>query len=577
MTNEKEWVLRRRAPAALLRRCMEDGLDPILAQVLCARRIDTPRKIRAFLNAAQTPLGDPLAMADMEPAVARIRRALEAQEQIAVYGDFDVDGVTSAALLVSVLQSLGASARPYIPDRFEEGYGLNDAALDHLRADRGVTLCIATDCGVRSYDEVARAQAQGLDMIIVDHHSVPESLPPAVAVIDPKREDSSYAFEELAGVGVTYQLCRALCAALQDTVAGQRVAGELEGYLDLVALGTVADIVPLVDENRTLALHGLQRLRTSPRPGLVALMEQAGVQAARANSIDIAFRLAPRLNAAGRLEHAGAAYNLLRSESYASAQPLAEALGAINSERQEMVELQVAEAQAQVDMERPPHIVIIAGPDFHEGIVGLIASRMRELLYRPTLVLRSDAETGLARGSARSIEGFHITRALESCRDLLLRFGGHEQAAGFTLRKENLPEFRERLLAYAGEHLDEALLTPRLLVDAIVPLGDLTPATVEALEALEPFGKANPEPLLASLDLEVLQIRQIGRDGKHLRLNVRQGGISLPCVAFRQGELANDYRPGSRIDMVFRPSMNEWQGTSSLQLVVEAIRPARNA
>ena len=573
MRNAQEWILRRRVPTGLIRECATNGLNPVLAKVLCARGMDTPAKMQAFLAGEDHDLGDPLDMADMRPAIERIRRGILSHETIAVYGDFDVDGVTSTALLVSLLRGLGGNARPYIPDRFDEGYGLNVDALDTIRAE-GVSLCIAVDCGVRSNHEVAHAHAHGLDMIIVDHHSVPAELPAAVAVIDPKRRDSAYAFAELAGVGVTYQLGRALCDAMGDTDAGRRMIRQVDDYLDLVALGTVADIVPLESENRTLARWGLNRLRSSPRPGLLALMEQSRVQPATVGSIDVAFRLAPRLNAAGRLEHARISYELLMAEDLGEARGLAETLGHTNNERQALLEEQVAAAMAGLTQEPLGPLLIVDGPDYHEGIVGLIASRLREAYYRPTLVLRADAET--ARGSARSVDGFHITEALDSCSDLLMRYGGHAQAAGFTLASDRLPEFRQRLLDYAEEHLDQNALTPRLLVDAIVPLGVLTPDVVSALGTMEPFGRGNPEPLLSSLGAQIRSINTVGVDGKHLRLLVRQANASLPCIAFRQGALSEQFRPGDRIDLVYRPSMNHWQGRSTLQLVVEAIRPARD-
>lgn len=552
---------------------MPSDLDPVLAQVLWARRIDTDDKVQAFLFAEHAELGDPLALADMDLAVERIRHAISSQELIAIYGDFDVDGVTSTALLVSVLGSLGAKVIPYIPDRFDEGYGLNVDALERIR-NLGVSLCIAVDCGVRSYDEVAQAQALGLQMVIVDHHTTPERLPPAVAVIDPRRADSAYAFRELAGVGVSYQLCRALCDAMCDCEAGRRVGAELEHYLDLVALGTIADVVPLESENRLLARRGIARMRQGFRPALMALMEQAGVQPSQLDSIDIAFRLAPRLNAAGRLEHALASYELLMAESPARARELATALDRTNAERQALLEAQLAEALEQIGEEPLPPLLLVEGPNYHEGIVGLIASRLREVYYRPVLVLRRDSDT--ARGSARSIEGFHITQALDGCRDLLLRYGGHSQAAGFTMQSDKLPEFRQRLIEYAEERLDAQTLTPRLLVDAIVSLGDLSHATVQALDLMEPFGRANPEPLLAALNVRIEEIRAIGQNGNHLRIRVRQGQTTLPCIAFRQGRLSEQFRPSSCIDLVFRPTLNHWQGATTLQLVVEAIRPARN-
>jgi single-stranded-DNA-specific exonuclease len=571
--NAQEWILRRQVPAALVRQCTADGLNLVLAKVLCARHLDTPAQIHAFLSGEGSELGDPLDMPDMGRAIERIRRAILSAEAIAVYGDFDVDGITSTALLVSVLRGLGGNASPYIPDRFDEGYGLNVDALDRIRA-QGASLCIAVDCGVRSSQEVAHARSHGLDMIIVDHHTAPAELPPAVAVVDPKRSDSAYPFSELAGVGVTYQLCRALSDAMQDTDEGRQMAHRVDDYLDLVALGTVADIVPLEGENRALARWGLNRLRSSPRPGLLALMEQAGVEPSRVGSIDVAFRLAPRLNAAGRLEHAKTAYELLMAEDLGQARTLAETLGRTNHERQSLLEEQVALAMTDLAREPLEPLLIVQGPDYHEGIVGLIASRLREAFYRPTLVLRADAET--ARGSARSVDGFHITHALDSCSDLLMRYGGHAQAAGFTLASDRLPEFRRRLQDYAAEHLAESALTPRLLVDAIVPLGALTPDVVSALATMEPFGKGNPEPLLASLGARIRSMNAVGQDGKHLRLNIHQANTSLPCIAFRQGALLDQYRPGDRIDLVYRPSMNHWQGRSTLQLVVEAVRPARD-
>ncbi len=560
MAYEQQWILRR------------SGLDPVLTQVLWARGIDTPERMLAFLTAERAPLGDPLEMADMGAAVARLCRAIHAQEPIQVYGDFDVDGITSTALLVSVLRELGGRAEHYIPDRFTEGYGLNGKALDKIR-NEGFSLCLAVDCGVRSVQEVTDAQARGLDMIVVDHHSVPEELPPAIAVVDPKRFDSAYGFRELAGVGVAYQLCRALCAAMQDTAAGRRAGEHLDRYLDLVALGTVADIVPLEGENRTLVRRGMEWLRKTTRPGLLALMEQAGVQADTLGSMDIAFRLAPRLNASGRLEHAQMSYALLMAQDEDQARQYADALGALNRERQQRVEEQLASAIAQVESGPLPPLLLVEGPHYHEGIVGLVASRLREEYHRPTLVLHRNEETGLARGSARSIEGFHITEALEACRDLLVRFGGHAQAAGCTLCNADLDAFRQRLLAYAETHLGQDTLTPRLHVDAIVPLRALSADTVQALQYLEPFGKGNPEPLLAALDVEITEIRAIGQESKHLRLSVRQDGVTLPCIAFRQGHLVQGYPLGSRIDLLYHPSLNQWQGRTTLQLVVEAVRP----
>ncbi len=565
MPTDQEWILRRRTPDAFVQ--AQSDLDPIVARILYARHIDTPEKIRDFL-ATDGALGDPLKLAGMGAAIERIAQAIERQEPIAVYGDFDVDGVTATALMTSTLRALGARVQAFIPDRFEDGYGLNVDAIDRL-GEGGVTLCVTVDCGVRSTQEVAHARARGMDMIITDHHSVPDVLPDAVAVIDPRREDSTYAFRELAGVGVAFQVASALTDALSGKGQQQRAAF-LDEYLDLVGLGTIADVVPLEGENRTLARWGLNRMRSAARPGLQELARVAGIELATVSSTDVAFRIAPRLNAAGRIENARIAYQLLLARDGQQAAATAQTLNDRNRKRQELLEEQFSQAASQVDAACPPPLLFVHGPDYHEGIVGLVASRLRERFYRPALVLRSDAET--SRGSARSIEGFHITQALESCRDILLRFGGHAQAAGFTLESSRISEFEARLLSYAREHLDESLLVPRIQVDAIVDLEDVSERTPAAISALGPFGKGNPEPLLATLGASVMDLHRMGAEGKHLRLNISQNGVLRTCVAFRQGEVVEWLRPGDRIDVLYRPSLNRWQGRESLQLLVETLR-----
>ena len=414
-------------------------------RVLYARRIDTLARLEAFWSDS-FELANPFSMAGMNEAVARLRQALIRQEPIVVYGDYDVDGISATVLLVSALRKLGGRVSYYVPDRFSEAYGLNNDALTHLY-ESGARLVVTVDCGIRSPNEVAHAHSLGLDIIVTDHHSVPAQLPSTPAVIDPKRSDCPYPFKELAGVGVAYRLADALFR-VQARMTGFDPSC-LDELLDLVELGTVADIVPLIDENRTLVRRGLERMRSVPRPGLQALMDVAGVKVEDVDSQDIAFRLGPRLNAAGRLQHASLAYDLLMAETYEAARPLAEQLDAVNRERQSMLEKQVEQArQGLGDLDGRP-LLLVHGPDYHEGLVGLIASRLTEEFYRPTLVMRAEEEG--ARGSARSVEGFHITHALDACADLLSRYGGHERAAGFSLPNENIPALYERLLAYADE------------------------------------------------------------------------------------------------------------------------------
>jgi len=562
LAQQERWLLKRRGSADFVRQ--HANLDRVLAQVLYARKMDTDQAVDAFL--AGSDPGEPSLLPDIERAVVRISEAIEGGEPIVVYGDFDTDGVSATTLLVSALRDLGGDVSGFIPDRFDDGYGLNDAAIANI-AKSGCRLLITVDCGVRSIAEVERAIELGLDVVITDHHSVPASLPAALAVVNPKRADSSYPFRELAGVGVAYRLVQALCA---HSKARGGPSLDLDSFLDLVALGTVADIVPLVDENRTLVQAGLERLRREPRLGLQALMQVSGTLPERIGATDIGFRLGPRINAAGRLRHAGIAYRLLASEDESEAGKLAWELDQVNQERRDLLDVQAGQARSSVGALDGRMALVISGPDYHEGIVGLIASRLREEYHRPCLVMR--AAGGEARGSARSIDGFHITKALEECSGLLVRYGGHAQAAGFTLQVENLEAFADRFQAYALEHIAESDLVVDRRVDAIVPLTDISRDTVAALDVLEPCGQGNPEPALASLGLRILAMRPVGAEGKHLRLQVGDKTNAVNAIAFRLGHLADGFRIGDLVDVVYRPCLNEFRGESTLQLVVSAMR-----
>ena len=551
----------------MLRRRYDEGfqlsvpwLDPILARILYARHIDSPASIHQYLAPPEAPSSDPLMLPDMPLAVERIEAALAADEQIVVYGDFDADGMCATALLVSALRRRGARVKAYIPDRFDEGYGLNAAAVESIYAE-GARLLITVDCGIRSYTEVALARAIGLEVIITDHHSVPDALPPANAVVDPKRPDSRYPFSELSGTGVAY--------ALAQTLLGSAA----EEYLDLVAVATVADIVPLCDENRALVRVGLERLRHQPRPGLAALMQAAGVVAEQARSSDVAFRLAPRLNAAGRLANARLGYDLLASETIDEARPLAAELDALNQKRQELLEQQCHQARQLLAPQPDDLCLFVAAEGLHQGLVGLIASRLCEEHYRPAFVMT--ASDGAYTGSARSIEGFHVTRALEGCADLLLRFGGHEAAAGFTLPVDNYDVFASRLLAQAADALSDQDLVPSRRVDAIVSLGELSVQTPLALDALGPFGEGHPEPLLASRGVVIREVRRMGRDGRHLRLRVSSDNGSIKCVGWGMGALGEQYAAGQCVDLLYSPEVDTYNGNASLQLSLVSMRPAQ--
>ncbi len=572
MPNGQAWILRRRpfreAPPAYA------GLEPLLARVLYARKIEDPAAVQAFLTDAPDA-ANPFALPDMPAAVARLLWAVHARQRIVVYGDYDTDGVTATALLVGALQALGAQVRAYIPDRFSEAYGLNTPALDALYYE-GAELVVTVDCGIRSVQEAADAARIGLDLIITDHHTVPADLPQAVAVVDAKRADSGYPFPDLSGCGLAYRVAQGLYAAWNVTNPPGEPPANAEQFLDLVALGTVADIVPLSGENRALARLGIEALRRTERPGLRALIESAGIAPERLDAQDIAFRLGPRLNAAGRLLNADLALALLTATDPAEARTLAARLNVINQERQMLLEQQTAAATATLAAEgdvADRTLLFVAREDLNEGIVGLIASRLAEQFYRPALVMRANGDG--VRGSARSIEGFHITQALEGCADLLTRFGGHAKAAGFSLATENVDAFRARIEAIAEDALrGSSLLDRRVDVDAIVPLRDLTLDAVRALAALEPTGEANPPAALATRGLRVLESRAVGKTGAHLRLVVTDGTATLTAIAFRSGNLAGDFPADSLVDAVYTPSLNAYNGAVSVQLVVQNLRPA---
>ena len=544
-------------------------IHPILLQTLYNRGISEPPRIQAFLEGRYLENTDPFLLPEMDKAVARIQQAIAQDEMIVVYGDFDADGVTSTVLLTQALRGLGMGrrqVRPYIPDRIDEGYGLNKDALAKLK-EIGAHLVITVDCGIRSIREVAYAAELGLDMIITDHHSLGPELPPAVAVINPKHPDSSYSDTMLAGVGIAYKLVQALYQTMPE-----RVQGNVEDFLDLVAVGTVADLAPLLHENRKLVMDGLKVLNRLQRPGLAALANAVGLKPGNITSESIGFGLGPRINAAGRLAHAYTAARLLAANNNHTARQLARELNDLNKQRQKLTAELGAKAETMVN---PDDLILIAGAeDFVPGVVGLVASRLADKNYRPAIVLEMGSEE--SRGSCRSIPEFHITDALDASADLLVRHGGHAQAAGLTLRNENLPQFKSRMQEIAEAKLAGQDLVPTIAVDAEISLDEVDWALHETLAQLEPTGYSNPTPLFLSRNVEVMSHRAVGQDGTHLqlRLSSRNGDYAhqlLPAIAFRQGAWA-DALP-QIIDVVYSVNINEWNGRRSLQLMVQDIRP----
>jgi single-stranded-DNA-specific exonuclease len=544
------------------------GLHPVLLQVLYNRGLKEKNHIQAFVDGQYLESTDPFLLKDMDKAVARIGQAVEQNEVIIVYGDFDADGVTATVLLTEALRGLGLSrqhAQPYIPDRIDEGYGLNEEALTMLKETRNAGLVISVDCGIRSVSEVQHANEIGLDMIITDHHSLGSRMPPALAVINPKREDSDYPEKMLAGVGIAFKLAQALRQAFPE-----RAEFDDADLLDLVALGTVADLAPLLGENRKLVMEGLKVLNLCRRPGIDALAKIAGQKPGSMTAESIAFALGPRINAAGRLSHAYDAAKLLALNNFLMAHEQARKLNQLNQERQRITAQLTTAAEAQIDIESP--LLFAADPSFLPGVVGLVASRLTEKYYRPSVIIeQGEAES---RGSCRSIPEVHITQALDEVQDLLKRHGGHSQAAGFTIDNENLPEFRRRLTEIAATCLADQDLNPILKIDAEVDLLDVDWALQNVLESLEPTGEANDRPAFISRNVRVYSHRTVGQDGAHLQMSVgdENGRVKLQCIAFRQGAWAGCLP--DEVDLVYMIGVNEWNGRRSIQLMVQDIRPA---
>ncbi len=538
-----------------------EAYSPIERSVLWRRGVGTRAQADAFFHGAPTT-HDPFDLRSMAQAVARIRIAVQSGEAITVYGDYDADGLTGTALLVSYLRRLGAQVTHFIPNRYREGYGLTEDAVRAL-AVQGARLVITVDCGARSVAEAAAARQAGLDLVITDHHAPGDVLPECLALVNPKQPGDGYPFDDLSGVGLAYKLTQALATALHGP--------DPDENLDLVAIGTIADLVPLRGENRTLTRQGLARLRTAARPGLRALMAVSGIQPANVRASNVGFGIAPRLNAAGRLDSAEAAYQLLMTELEADAEVLARSLDSSNRDRRQATSEQVDLARALATEAGNQHLIFAAHPDFREGLAGLVASRLVEERYRPVVIAHL-GETE-ARGSARSIPGFHITRALDECSGLLVRYGGHAAAAGFTVDSRNVVEFEERLKHIAQRELGEAELSPAVNIDALLTPADLGWRLVEFSESLEPCGFGNEAPVFGAVGLRVRSARTVGSEAKHLKLTLGMDGSGSvwDAIGFGLGSLAAGL-PG-RIDAAFRVERNTWGGYDSLQLNLVDVRP----
>ncbi len=541
------------------------GISPVIVTLLYNRGITSDKEILSFLSKSMQAVHNPFQLPDMDKAADRILLALEKKEKICIYGDYDVDGITATVLLYKYLLSHGADVSYYIPEREGEGYGINIKAVNKI-SKTGCKLLITVDCGITATGETELAKAQGMDVIITDHHTCMERLPSATAVINPKRADSEYPFKDLAGVGVAFKTVLALSVRL-----GESTKDVFYKYAPYAAIGTVADVVSLTDENRVIVDRGIKSIKTRPSPGISALLEIAGIKDLNAGSI--AFGIAPRINAAGRMGSAETAVELLMCESPNTAKEIAAALDTEN-QRRRAAEKDIFDDAEKIIKENPSilsnPVLVVAGESWHKGVIGIVASRLTEKYYKPTVLISHEDGTG--HGSCRSIEGFNITDALSFSSDLLEKYGGHAMAAGLTVKTENIEHLADKINKFAKEKLTKEILTPKLPIDLRITAASLTEENIKVISGLEPFGEGNHMPVFAICGAEVASCMPMGEEGMHLRLQLKKDGVKLSCVAFRMGELSNSLPAGKTVDIAFTPEINSYNGRQSIQLRIEDIK-----
>lgn len=562
LQSNTRWIVQRADEKTVQILSEELNISPLTATLLVNRGIDDPAEAYRFLHIEKEDFHDPFLMQDMKKAVDRIHTAVDEQEKILVYGDYDADGVTSTAVLMSVLEDLEANVEFYIPNRFTEGYGPNENAFRRA-FDNGVKLIITVDTGIASVHEAEIANQLGMDLIITDHHEIRPDIPSAFAIIHPRYDNTPYPFPDLAGVGVTFKLAHALYGSVPDQL------------LDLVAVGTIADLVPLHGENRLIVKKGIAMLRQSARPGLVALCRMAGANLAEANEETIGFTIGPRLNAAGRLYSANPAVELLLSKDDQAAETLAQDIEQFNIERKDIVSEITKEAIEMVDMLYPPseHYALVIGKEgWNPGVIGIVASRLTEKYYRPVVVLGFDKESGKAKGSARSIEGFDLFANLLSCSDLLEHFGGHPMAAGMTLSISDVDELRTRLNSAAREQLSEENLIPCTNLDAEAFVSEINIDSIKELGMLAPYGVSNPKPKFMLSQAVPRDVRKIGSNQNHLKITLNQDGAALDGIGFNLGHLADSISPDAKLSVIGELSINEWNNIRKPQIFIRDAR-----
>ena len=587
MPIEKRWVVKPQGnPEAVAAMAAATGISPVLANLLVQRGIDTLEKAKKFFNPQLSDLHDPFLMKDMDKAVERVERAVRNREKIMVYGDYDVDGTTAVALVYKFLRQIGhKDLLFYIPDRYTEGYGISTKGIDHA-ARKGATLIIALDCGIKAIEKVDYAKRKGVDFIICDHHLPAEEIPRAVAVLDPKRADCSYPFDELSGCGVGFKLVQAYCQ--KTGIPFQQI----EPLLDLLAVSIASDIVPLVDENRILAHYGLLRLNASPSKGLLSIIKICGLDRHNITIDDIVFKIGPRINAAGRMrmdendENAApsggyAAVNLLIEGNESLAEEFGSVIDGFNQDRKCIDRSVTQEAHDFIEAHaelKAAKSTVIYNPRWMKGIVGIVASRLIETYYRPTVVLTMS--NGFVTGSARSVPGFDLYQAIESCSDLLENFGGHMYAAGLTMRPERVEEFTRRFNAYVEENIDPITLQPQVEIDSELFFSNITPAFRRDLNRFQPFGPGNPAPVFVTRGVVSHgETKLVGADCEHLRMDLMQRqkpNTTIQTIAFQQPTHYEWIRAGHPIDVCYQIVENHYRGSVSVQLRIKDIKPLRS-
>ena len=536
-------------------------LNDLLATILVNRGITSKEKIRQFLEPTRQDFYNPYLMKDMEIAVERIVKAIENQEKVIIYGDYDVDGITSTTVLKKFLKDLGLEVSYYIPNRLNEGYGLNNTAIEKI-VNEGYSLMITVDCGISAIEEIDYANSLGLETIVTDHHEPGEVLPKALAVVDNKRKDSTYPFRDLAGVGVAFKLCQAI---------GMKLELKEETYLkylDIVCVGTISDIVPLVDENRVITKLGLLLVKQTKNMGLRSIINSSGYSKVDSNTIS--FGVAPRINACGRMGKAEEALELLLSTDIYKVNELTKKLNEHNKERQEIEKNIYESAVEKIEKNHldENRTIVVGGEDWHHGVIGIVSSKITDMYFKPSILL-SFEENGTGKGSGRSIPGFDLHQALTKCQDTLEKFGGHSMAVGVTIKKENLEKFRKEFEKVAEEEKIEDIV-PILNVDAKIELNSVDKDVIESLKALEPFGEANKMPIFAFRNLRIDSIRALS-EGKHLKLTLKEDNRIINAIGFNMGELAEEYRIGDKIDVAGVLEINTFNGVDNLQINIKDV------